>query len=339
MYDYTHGQSDSIERITHSLCTLEFENHRPLYDWFVDELGIYPQQIEFARLNLTYTVMSKRKLLRLVEEGHVRTAGTIRACRPLVGLRRRGYTPESIRAFCDGIGLAKRERDDRHGPLLEHAASGVDLNKRAPRVMGVLRPLKVVIENYPEGADGRARGDQQPGGSGHGFAAPVCFRSPACCTSSRTDFREDPPRKYFRLALRVARFGSATAYFITCTEVVKDPQSRRSRRAPLHLRSGDPGGARPRRPQGPGHDPLGVGAPRSPGDLPPLRITCSRRRIPRTCPRARTGAPASNPDSIETLEVGSEPSLAEMAAGEPFQLERQGYFCLDSKDSKGAGSS
>jgi glutaminyl-tRNA synthetase len=149
MYDFTHGQSDSIEKITHSICTLEFEDHRPLYDWFLDELNIYhPQQIEFARLNLSYTVMSKRKLLHLVEQGHV--SGWDDPRMPtLSGLRRRGYTPESIRSFCERIGVAKRESTVDIA-LLEHCVRE-DLNKRAARVMGVLRPLRVVIDNYPEG--------------------------------------------------------------------------------------------------------------------------------------------------------------------------------------------
>ena len=149
MYDWAHGQSDSIEGITHSICTLEFENHRPLYDWFLEELGLHhPQQIEFARLNMTYTVMSKRKLLQLVEEGHVNGWDDPRM--PTIsGLRRRGFTPESLRAFAERVGVARRENTS-DALWLEDCLRN-DLNKRAPRVMAVLRPLKVVIENYPEG--------------------------------------------------------------------------------------------------------------------------------------------------------------------------------------------
>ena len=149
-YDFAHGQSDSIEGITHSICTLEFEDHRPLYDWFLDRLGIHhPQQIEFARLNLTYTVLSKRKLLQLVQQKTCQRGGTIRACRRLAAYRRRGYTPEAIRTFCERIGVAK-SNSTVDIAMLEHCLRE-DLNKRAPRVMAVLRPIKVVMENYPEG--------------------------------------------------------------------------------------------------------------------------------------------------------------------------------------------
>ena len=216
MYDYTHGQSDSIEGITHSICTLEFENHRPLYDWFVRELGIYaPQQIEFARLNLTYTVMSKRLLLKLVEEGHVRGWDDPRM--PTIsGMRRRGYPPEAMRAFCDRIGVAKKGSTVDFALLQFHVRE--HLNTVAPRVMGVLRPLKVVITNYPEGQSEELEAINNPGDPSAGTRQVPFSRE---LYIEQDDFLEDPPRKFFRLAPgREVRL--RYAYFITCREVVKD---------------------------------------------------------------------------------------------------------------------
>src|SRR5215218_4677421 len=216
-YDFAHGQSDAIEHITHSLCTLEFEDHRPLYDWLVDSLPVpaRPRQIEFARLNLTYTVMSKRKLLELVQEGHV--SGWDDPRMPtIVGMRRRGYTPEAIRVFCDRIGVAKRE-NIVDVALLEHAVRE-DLNARAPRVMGVPDPLKVVIENYPEDLVeefelANVPEDPSAGARRVPFARELFIE--------REDFMEDPPKKFFRLAPgREARLRGA--YFVTCTGVVKN---------------------------------------------------------------------------------------------------------------------
>jgi len=216
MYDFTHGQSDSIEGITHSICTLEFEDHRPLYDWFINELGIYhPQQIEFARLNLTHTVMSKRRLLELVERGYV--SGWNDPRMPTIsGLRRRGYTPESIRNFCERIGVAKRD-SMINTALLEHCLRE-DLNKRAPRMMAVLRPLKVVIDNYPANLTEELDAVNNPEDPSMG-ARKIPFSK--VIYIEREDFQEDPPKKFYRLAPgREVRL--RYAYFIKCTEAVKD---------------------------------------------------------------------------------------------------------------------
>ncbi len=215
-YDWTHGQSDSIEGITHSICTLEFENHRPLYDWFLDQLGVYhPQQIEFARLNMTYTVMSKRKLLQLVEEGHV--AGWDDPRMPTIaGLRRRGYTPEAIRDFAKRIGVTKAE-STVDVAFLEHCLRQ-DLNKRAPRRMGVLDPLKVIITNYPDDQTEELPAINNPEDESAGTRQ-VPFSK--VLYIEREDFMENPPKKFYRLAPgREVRL--RYAYFITCTDVVKD---------------------------------------------------------------------------------------------------------------------
>ena len=218
MYDFAHPPSDALEHITHSLCTLEFEDHRPLYDWLIDALPVpaRPRQIEFARLNLSYTVMSKRKLLELVEERHV--AGWDDPRMPtIVGMRRRGYTPEAIRAFCDRIGVAKRENVVDMAQL-EHAVRE-DLNRHAPRVMGVLRPLRVIIENYPEGQVEQVDVINNPEDPDAGTRQVPFSRE---LLIERDDFKEDPPKKFFRLAPgREVRL--RCAYFITCTGVDKDP--------------------------------------------------------------------------------------------------------------------
>ncbi|UCH85844.1 MAG: glutamine--tRNA ligase/YqeY domain fusion protein, partial [Candidatus Latescibacterota bacterium] len=219
MYDFTHGQSDSIENITHSICTLEFENNRELYDWFLEELEIYrPQQIEFARLNLSHTVMSKRRLLELVDEDHV--SGWDDPRMPTIsGLRRRGYSPEAIRAFCDRIGVAKRESVVDIA-LLEHCLRE-DLNRRAKRVMAVLKPLRVVIENYPKDATEELEAVNNPEDSTAGTRMIPFSR---VIYIEREDFREDPPRKFFRLAPgREVRLKHG--YFIKCERVVKDRQT------------------------------------------------------------------------------------------------------------------
>src|ERR1035437_1592036 len=216
MYDFTHGQSDSIERITHSICTLEFEDHRPLYDWYVERLGIYhPQQIEFDRLNLTYTLLSKRKLLTLVQDGHV--SGWDDPRMPTIsGIRRRGYTPEALRNFCASIGLSKTNGSIELGRLEYFVRE--DLNKRAPRVMAVLRPLKVVIDNYPEGQVEEMDAVNNPEDPSAGTRK-VPFSK--VLYIEQEDFREDPPQEFFRLSpgreVRL-RYG----YFITCTGVVKN---------------------------------------------------------------------------------------------------------------------
>ncbi|MEK7671436.1 MAG: glutamine--tRNA ligase, partial [Bacteroidota bacterium] len=219
MYDWAHGQCDSIERITHSICTLEFTDHRPLYDWFLDELGIYhSQQIEFARLNLTYTVMSKRKLLQLVQEGFVN--GWDDARMPTIsGLRRRGYTPESIRFFADRIGVARNEGTSEVA-LLEDCLRD-DLNRRAPRVMAVLRPLKLVIENYPDGVVEELDAVNNPEDPAMG-SRKVSFSK--VLYIEQDDFRENPPKKYFRLSPG-AEVRLRYAYIIKCVGVVKDEKT------------------------------------------------------------------------------------------------------------------
>ena len=201
MYDFTHGQSDSMERITHSICTLEFEDHRPLYDWFLEELDIYhPQQIEFARLNLNYTILSKRKLLQLVEENHV--CGWNDPRMPtLSGMRRRGYTPNAIRDFCERIGVAKSNSTVDFA-LLEHCVRE-DLNKTSPRVMAVIRPLKVVIENYPENQVEELTAENNPEESSSGSRKIPFSR---VIYIERDDFMEDPPKKFFSLA-QIEKFG------------------------------------------------------------------------------------------------------------------------------------
>ena len=219
MYDFTHGQSDSIERITHSICTLEFEDHRPLYDWFIKELDIYhPQQIEFARLNLTHTVMSKRRLLQLVERGYV--SGWNDPRMPTIsGLRRRGYTPESIRTFCERIGVAKRD-STIDVAFLEHCLRE-DLNKRAPRMMAVLRPLKVIIDNYPDNLTEELDAVNNPEDPSMGVRKAPFSK---VIYIEQEDFQEDPPKKFYRLAPgREVRL--RYAYFIKCTEVVKDKET------------------------------------------------------------------------------------------------------------------
>jgi glutaminyl-tRNA synthetase len=216
MYDYAHCISDSIEGITHSLCTLEFEDHRPLYDWFLDRLNIFhPQQIEFARLNISFTVLSKRKLLQLVEDGHVDGWDDPRMP-SISGLRKRGYTPESIRNFCDRIGVAKADSTVDIA-LLEHCVRE-DLNRQAPRVMAVMNPLKVVITNYPENQVEELDAVNNPEDPDAGTRK-VPFSRTLCI--EREDFMEDAPKKFFRLAPgREVRL--RYAYFITCDDVVKD---------------------------------------------------------------------------------------------------------------------
>ncbi len=265
MYDYAHPISDALERITHSICTLEFEDHRPLYDWLVQNLPLpgRPQQIEFARLNLTYTVMSKRKLLQLVTEKHV--SGWDDPRMPTIsGLRRRGFTPEAIRRFCDEIGVAKRENVVDVG-LLEFCVRE-DLNARAPRVMAVLRPLRVVIENYPEDLVEEMDVVNNPEDPAAGTRKVPFSR---VLYIEQDDFMLDPPKKFFRLAPgREVRLRNA--YLVTCTDVVKDASG-----AVVELRcTYDPGDARRRRarwPKGQGHAALGVGRARDRRGSPAVR--------------------------------------------------------------------
>ncbi len=327
MYDFTHGLCDSIERITHSLCTLEFENHRPLYDWFLERLGVFhPQQIEFARLNLTYTVMSKRKLLRLVEEKAVDGWDDPRM--PTIrGLRRRGCTPKAIRDFCAEIGVTKFN-SWADIALLEHALRN-DLNKRAPRVMGVLRPLKIVIENYPDEAEEELEAINNPEDSSMGTRqVPFCRE----LYVERADFMEDPPRKFFRLAPgREVRL--RYAYLITCQEAIKDEHGQ-----VVELRCT--------------YDPRSRGgnAPDGRKVKGTIHWVSARHAIPAevrlydrlfNCPdpdQVEKGGDFLdnlNPQSLETLrECRLEPSLRAADSEITYQFERVGYFCPDSRDSR-----
>lgn len=329
MYDFAHCFSDSIERITHSICTLEFEDHRPLYDWFLNELDVYhPQQIEFARLNLSYTVLSKRKLIELVEQKHV--SGWDDPRMPTIsGLRRRGYTPESIRNFCERIGVAKRDSMVDMG-LLEYCIRE-DLNKAAPRVMAVLRPLKVVIENYPEDLVEQLEAINNPEDPGAGTRKVPFAR---VLYIEKDDFREDPPKQFFRLAPgREVRL--RYAFFIKCTAVVKDDQTGEV----IELRCT--------------YDPATRG-----GDSPDGRkvkstlhwVSASHaleaevrmydhlftKADPNDVEEGLDFKSYINPDSLVTLtSCRVEPCLAGAEPGSVYQFERQGYFCADIDSSEG----
>jgi glutaminyl-tRNA synthetase len=345
MYDWAHGLEDSIEGITHSICTLEFENHRPLYDWFLEQLGVYhPQQIEFARLNLTYTVMSKRKLLELVEGGHV--SGWDDPRMPTIsGLRRRGYTPESIRNFCERIGVAKFNSMIDIARL-EHSIRE-DLNKRAPRVMAVLRPLRVVIDNYPEEQVEELDAVNNPEDPEMGTRKVPFSR---VLYIERDDFREDPPRKFFRLApgreVRL-RYG----YFITCTDVVKDEQTGEVTELRCTYDPATRGGDSPdgRKVKATLHWVSAAHALKAEVRLYDHLFTKEYPEEVETTDQYRdsngavsspssqtdTIAPADfkrnlNPNSLETLpSCYVEPSLAGVAPGSRYQFERLGYFCVD----------
>jgi glutaminyl-tRNA synthetase len=326
-YDWAHGQSDSIEGITHSVCTLEFEDHRPLYNWFLEQLEIHhPQQIEFARLNLTFTVMSKRKLLQLVDEGLV--SGWSDPRMPTIsGLRRRGYSPESIRNFCDRIGLAKRESTVDIA-LLEHCLRE-HLNKRAPRVMAVLRPLKVIIENYPEGQVEMLEAENNPEDQSMGTRMIPFSRE---IYIEQDDFREDPPRKFFRLAPgREARLKHA--YYVRCEKMVKDPETGEI----VELRcTYDPetkGGWSKdgRMVRGTLH---WVSAPQSITAEVRLYDYLFSKKDPTDEEDGGDWRSSLNPNSLEVLSVCRiEPGLADARPGDRFQFLRKGYFCLDSEDS------
>lgn len=322
-YDFAHGQSDSIEGITHSLCTLEFEHHRPLYDWFCENLGIHhPQQIEFARLNLNYTVMSKRKMLRLVQEGHVHGWDDPRMP-TLSGMRRRGFTAQAIKNFCERVGLAKRENVIEI-ELLEYCLRD-DLNKKAVRRLGVLNPLKITIENYPSGQTEEVDAINNPEDEDAGTRKIPFSRE---IFIDRNDFMEDPPKKYFRLAPgKEVRL--KYAFYITCKEVVKDENSEVSELICTY-------------------DPESRG-----GDSPDGRkvkgtiqwvdarsaVACKVNLYDRlfSNPNPEDGEEGKdfvdclNPDSLEIVESALvEPSVQDFEVGEPMQLERVGYFCIDS---------
>ncbi|OQY20786.1 MAG: glutamine--tRNA ligase [Anaerolineaceae bacterium 4572_32.1] len=329
MYDWAHGQSDSIEGITHSICTLEFEDHRPLYDWYLDQLGIYhPQQIEFARLNLTYTVMSKRKLLQLVEEGRV--SGWDDPRMPtLSGLRRRGYTPEAIRDFCDRIGVAKADSVVDIA-FLEHCIRQ-DLDQRAPRVMAVLHPLKIIIDNYPKEQVEWLEADNHPKNPAMGTRQVPFSR---VLYIERDDFCEDPPRKYFRLSPgREVRLKHA--YFITCVDVVKDERS--GEVIELHC-TYDPesrGGSTPdgRKVRGTLHWVSAAHALEAEVRLYDHLFT---QENPYDVAEGLDFRTTLNPNSLETLtSCRVEPSLANAPPEGRYQFMRQGYFCLDADSSEG----
>jgi glutaminyl-tRNA synthetase len=333
MYDFAHPLSDAIEGITHSLCTLEFEDHRPLYDWLIRELGdaledARPQQIEFARLNLNYTVMSKRKLLQVVQLGHV--SGWDDPRMPTIsGLRRRGYTPESIRDFCQRIGIAKKENVIDMAQL-EHSVRE-DLNLRAPRVMTVLRPLKVVITNYPAGQTEEVDVINNPEDALAGTRKVPFSRE---LYIERDDFMENPPKKFFRLSPgKEVRL--RCAYFITCTEVVKDGAGEITELRCTYdpaTRGGDaPDGRR-------------VKATMhwvSAAHAVPVEVRLYDRLFsvedPENAPEGKTFLDYLNPHSLEVLGgAQAEPSLAGATVGTRVQFERLGYFCVDSDSRPGA---
>ena len=326
MYDFAHGQSDSLEQITHSICTLEFEDHRPLYNWFIQQLGIFPsQQIEFDRLNLTYTLLSKRKLLQLVQEGRVRGWDDPRM--PTIsGIRRRGYTPEAIRNFCAAIGVSKTNGIIDLA-MLEHFVRE-DLNKRALRAMAVLRPLKVVIDNYPEGQVEELDVVNNPEDASAGTRK-VPFSRVLCI--EQDDFREDPPKKFFRLSpgQEVRLRGG---YFITCKSVVKndkggvvevhctfDPETRsgnapdnRKVKATIHW----------------------VSAEHAIDAEVRLYENLFSKEDPGDVPEGQDFTVNLNPNSLDVITHAKlEPSLAHGKPGDRYQFERLGYFCVDS-DSK-----
>jgi glutaminyl-tRNA synthetase len=331
MYDFAHGQCDSIERITHSICTLEFEDHRPLYDWFLDELGIYhPQQIEFARLNLSYTLMSKRKLLQLVQEKIV--SGWDDPRMPtLSGLRRRGYTPEAIRDFAERIGVAKSDSTVDIA-LLEHCLRE-DLNQRAPRVMAVLKPLKVVIENYPQDHSEELEAYNNPEDLSMGTRR-VPFSK--VLFIEQDDFREDPPKKFYRLAPgREVRL--RYAYFIKCTDIVKDPETGEIRELRCSYDPASRGGESPdgRKVKATLH---WVSAAHAVEAEVRLYDNLFTKPDPEEVAEDEDFRKNLNPDSVQILKnCRLEPGLAMVKPGERFQFERLGYFCVDTVDSR-AGS-
>ena len=322
MYDWAHGQSDSIEGVTHSLCTLEYEDHRPLYDWYLDALGIYhPRQIEFARLNLSHTVMSKRKLLTLVEEELV--SGWDDPRMPtLAGLRRRGYTPEAIRDFCERIGVAKAD-NLVDVALLEHCVRE-DLNRRAERRMAVLRPLRLVIENYPEGKAEELDAVNNPEDPAAGTRRVPFGR---VLYIEQDDFRDPPPPKYFRLSPGV-EVRLRYAYIVKCTGVERDARGNvvavRCEYDP-QSRGGD---ARGRKVKGTIH---WVSAEHAIDAE--VRLYDNLFSVPKP-DETEDFRSVLNPRSLDVLRGSKlEPALAGVDAGARFQFERQGYFCVDSRDS------
>jgi glutaminyl-tRNA synthetase len=329
-YDWAHGQSDSIESITHSVCTLEFEDHRPLYDWFLERLGVHhPQQIEFARLNLSHTVLSKRKLLKLVEAGHV--SGWDDPRMPTIsGLRRRGYTPEAIRDFCERIGVAKTY-SIADIALLEHCLRE-DLNRRAPRVMAVLRPLKVVITNYPEDKAEEFEAVNNPEDPSMGTRKVPFSRE---LFIEQDDFREEPPKKFYRMAPgREVRLKNA--YIIKCEDIVKDEKT--GELIEVHCtydpetRSGSPQAER--KVKGTLHWVCAAHALEA-------EVRLYDHLFTQADPEDEKDTEFTehlNPNSLEVLKACKiEPSLAGAGAGSRFQFLRLGYFCVDPVDSSDKG--
>ena len=330
MYDFAHPLSDALERITHSLCTLEFEDHRPLYDWLVNNLieRDRPRQIEFARLNLNYTVMSKRKLLQLVQHRHVSGWDDPRLP-TITGLRRRGYTPESIRDFCARIGVAKKENVIDVAQL-EHSIRE-DLNRRSLRVLVVLRPLKVVITNYPDGVVEEVDVINNPEDPSAGTRKAPFSR---VLYIERDDFREDPPKKFFRLSPG-QEVRLRCAYLITCSEVIKDDRGEivelRCTYDPATRGGDSPDGRR-------------VKATLhwvSAAHAIPVEVRLYDRLFsvddPERAPAGKTFLDNLNPHSLEVLrDCRAEPSLATASSGARFQFERIGYFCVDSDSRPGA---
>jgi glutaminyl-tRNA synthetase len=329
MYDYAHGQSDSLERVTHSMCTLEFEDHRPLYNWFIQQLGIFPsQQIEFDRLNLTYTLLSKRKLLQLVEEGRV--SGWDDPRMPtLCGIRRRGYTPEAIRNFCGAIGVSKTTGSIELA-MLEHFVRE-DLNKRAPRVMAVLRPLKVVLDNYPEGQVEEMEAVNNPEDASAGTRKVPFSR---VLYIEQDDFREVPPPKYFRLSPR-QEVRLRYAYFVKCTRVVKNEKGEV---VEVHC-TYDPatrGGNNPpdgRKVKATIH---WVSAAHAIDAEVRLYDNLFSKADPSQVDEGKDFTSNLNPNSLEVISHAKlEPSLANAAVGSRYQFERLGYFCVDTGSKPG----
>jgi glutaminyl-tRNA synthetase len=322
MYDFAHGQSDSIERVTHSLCTLEFEDHRPLYNWFIQQLGIFPsRQIEFDRLNLTYTLLSKRKLLQLVQEGRV-TGWDDPRMPTLGGIRRRGYTPQAVRNFCGAIGVSKTNGSIELA-MLEHFVRE-DLNKRASRVMAVLRPLKVVLDNYPENQVEEMDAVNNPEDASAGTRKVPFSRE---LYIEQDDFREDPPKGYFRLSpgreVRL-RYG----YFITCKSVVKDEKGEV---VEVHC-TYDPatrGGNAPdgRKVKSTIHWVSAASAIQAEVRIYENLFT---KENPGEVEEGQDFTVNLNPNSLEVITNAKlEPSLADAAVGSRYQFERLGYFCVD----------
>ena len=321
MYDYAHGQSDSIEKITHSICTLEFDVHRPLYDWFIEKLGIFPShQYEFARLNLTYTVMSKRKLLQLVENEIVNGWDDPRM--PTISaIRRKGYTPAAVRAFAERVGVAKRDNVIDLS-LLEFCVRE-DLNKTAERRMAVLDPLKVTIINYPEGKTEMFEAVNNPEDASAG-TRPVPFSREIYI--ERTDFMEEPPKKYYRLAPGT-EVRLRYSYLIKCEEVVKDNAGNVVElRCTYDPQSGNGSSSDGRRVKAVIH---WVSVPHARAAEVRLYSNLFTKEDPNDVEEGKTFLDYLNPDSVVVRTGYIEPSLAQAAVGEKFQFERVGYFCVD----------